>query len=135
MHGLEVSLSSFWLVAIMICVILLVVLAQISHFYAKFQEARKDYEANMIGLAGQLKKLQTTLSEQLGEQRRLLRQQGELLELKRAEMTGDFEIVEEPVPAAAPSRPPAAAAEPEEEKTPPPPSRQPGKKFPDINVG
>ncbi|MBQ9503184.1 MAG: hypothetical protein IJU70_13600 [Lentisphaeria bacterium] len=134
MHGMEVSLSSFWLVAIMICVILLILVAQISHFYAKFQEARKDYEANMIGLAGQLKKLQTTLSEQLGEQRRLLRQQGELLELKRAEMTGDFEIVEEPVPAAAP-RPPQAAAAPEEAQTPPAPPHQPGKKFPDINLG
>ena len=134
MFGMEVSLSSFWLVAIMICVILLVVLAQISHFYAKFQEARKDYEANMIGLAGQLKKLQTTLSEQLGEQRRLLRQQGELLELKRAEMTGDFEIVEEPVPAAGPQAAQAAAG-PEEEKTPAAPPHQPGKKFPDINLG
>ena len=131
MHGMEVSLSSFWLVAIMICVILLIVLAQISHFYAKFQEARKDYEANMIGLAGQLKKLQTTLSELLGEQRRLLRQQGELLELKRAEMTGDFEIVEEPVPAASQ---PVPAAEPEAGKTSSPP-HQPGKKFPDIDLG
>lgn len=134
MSGMEVSLSSFWLVAIMICVILLVILAQISHFYAKFQEARKDYEANMIGLAGQLKKLQTTLSEQLGEQRRLLRQQGELLELKRAEMTGDFEIVEEPVPAAA-SQTAQTAAGPEEEKEPAVPPHQPGKKFPDINLG
>ena len=69
---MEVSLSSFWLVAIMICVIVLILVAQISHFYAKFQEFRKDYEANIIGLAGQLKKLQSTMSEQLGEQRRQL---------------------------------------------------------------
>ena len=134
MSGFEVSLSSFWLVAIMICVILLIVVAQISHFYAKFQEARKDYEANMIGLAGQLKKLQTTLSEQLGEQRRLLRQQAEMLELKRAEMTGDFEIVEEPVPDAA-SASVQAAVRAEEEQTPPAPPHRPGKKFPDISLG
>ena len=134
MLGMEISLSSFWIVAIMICVILLVMVAQISHFYAKFQEARKDYETNMIGLAGQLKKLQTTLSEQLGEQRRLLRQQGELLELKRAEMTGDFEIVEDPVvTASAPPREQAVA--PVAAEQPPPPPQKPGKKFPDIDLG
>ena len=133
MLGMEISLSSFWIVAIMICVILLIVVAQISHFYAKFQEARKDYETNMIGLAGQLKKLQTTLSEQLGEQRRLLRQQGELLELKRAEMTGDFEIVEEPVVAAsAPPREQPAVPDDGEQA---PPAQKPGKKFPDIDLG
>ena len=89
----------------MICVIVLIVLAQISHFYAKFQDYRKDYEANMIGLAGQLKKLQSTMSEQLGEQRRQIRLVNELLELKRAELTGDFEIVEEPIEPAAPAEP------------------------------
>ena len=120
MLGMEISLSSFWIVAIMICVIVLILVAQISHFYAKFQEFRKDYEANMIGLAGQIKKLQSTMSEQLGEQRRLIRLANELLELKRAELTGDFEIVEEPIPAA------AAPAEQTEQKAepalPPPPS-------------
>ena len=128
MFGMEVSLSSFWLVAIMICVIVLILVAQLSHFYAKFQEFRKDYEANIIGLAGQLKKLQSTMSEQLGEQRRQLRLVNELLELKRAEMTGDFEIVEEPIVPAAPA--PAAPAQ-EEEKPLPKPASQ----FPPINLG
>lgn len=129
MAGLEISLSSFWIVAIMICVIVLILVAQISHFYAKFQEFRKDYEANMIGLAGQLKKLQTTMSEQLGEQRRLLRCLNELLELKRAEMTGDFEIVEEPVEAPQTSQ--SAAEEPPKAVELP----KPAGKFPPIDLG
>lgn len=128
MAGMEISLSSFWIVAIMICVILLILVAQISHFYAKFQEHRKDIEANLIGLSGQLKKLQTTMSEQLGEQRRLLRAQNELLELKRAEMTGDFEIVEEPV-VPVQSVPQAA------ENTPPPELPGTSPRFPKINIG
>ena len=127
MPGMEVSLSSFWIVAIMICVILLILVAQISHFYAKFQEFRKDYEANMIGLAGQLKKLQTTLSEQLGEQRREIRIINELVELKRAELTGDFEIVEEPVT-------PPPAPEPVQE-TPASELPKAASKFPNINIG
>ena len=128
MFGMEVSLSSFWLVAIMICVIVLILVAQISHFYAKFQEFRKDYEANIIGLAGQLKKLQSTMSEQLGEQRRQLRLVNELLELKRAEMTGDFEIVEEPIVPTAPA--PEAAANDEAKPLP-----KPASQFPPINLG
>lgn len=129
MFGIEVSLSSFWIVAIMICVIVLILVAQVSHFYAKFQEYRKDYEANIIGLAGQLKKLQTTMSEQLGEQRRQLRVLNELLELKQAEMTGDFEIVEEPIV------PPAAAPAEDEVKAPEQPLPKPASKFPPINLG
>ena len=128
MFGIEVSLSSFWIVAIMICVIVLILVAQLSHFYAKFQEFRKDYEANIIGLSGQLKKLQTTMSEQLGEQRRQLRLVNELLELKRAELTGDFEIVEEPI---APASAPAVKEEEESEK----PLPKPASKFPPINLG
>lgn len=129
MFGMEVSLSSFWIVAIMICVVVLILVAQISHFYAKFQEFRKDYEANIIGLAGQLKKLQSTMSEQLGEQRRQLRLVNELLELKRAEMTGDFEIVEEPILPAETETAPAAEAG--GEKVLPKPASQ----FPPINLG
>jgi hypothetical protein len=126
---MEVSLSSFWIVAIMICVIVLILVAQVSHFYAKFQEFRKDYEANIIGLAGQLKKMQSTMSEQLGEQRRQLRALNELLELKRAEMTGDFEIVEEPI------APVPAAPAGKEEKAPEQSLPKPASQFPPINLG
>ena len=54
-------------------------------------------DANLIGLSGQIKKMQGTMSEILGEQRRINKLILELLELKKAEMTGDFEIVEEPI--------------------------------------
>ena len=63
------------------------------------------------------------------EEIRQLRLVNELLELKRAELTGDFEIVEEPIPAA--SAAPAAAAEQEQVKELP----KPASKFPPINLG
>ena len=132
MQGFEVSLSSFWIVAIMICVILLVMVAQISHISSRFKNYCKDNEANLIGLSGQIKKLQSTISELLGENRRLIRIVNELLELKQAEMTGDFEIVEEPI-----VNPEEPAKEPEVEKVPeklPEPPKA-AAKFPQINLG
>lgn len=128
MESFDVSLSSFWIVAIMICLILLVLAGQVSHFSAKFKEARRDEEANLIGLAGQLKKMQSTLSEQLGEQRRMVRMLNELLALKQAEMTGDFEIVEEPI---APAAPPPQA---EEKKAEPAELPKAPSKFPGIEL-
>ena len=97
MFGGEISAFSFWIVAIAICIILLIILGLLSRFCAKAQEASKDQDANLIGLSGQIKKMQGTLSELLGEQRRMNKLMLELLELKKAEMTGDFEIVEEPI--------------------------------------
>ena len=97
MFGGEISAFSFWIVAIAICIILLIILGLLSRFCAKTQEASKDQDANLIGLSGQIKKMQGTLSELLGEQRRMNKLMLELLELKKAEMTGDFEIVEEPI--------------------------------------
>ena len=97
MFGGEISAFSFWIVAIAICIILLIILGLLSRFCAKSQEANKDMDANLIGLSGQIKKMQGTMSEILGEQRRINKLILELLELKKAEMTGDFEIVEEPI--------------------------------------
>ena len=97
MFGGEISAFSFWIVAIAICIILLIILGLLSRFCAKAQEANKDLDANLIGLSGQIKKMQGTMSEILGEQRRINKLILELLELKKAEMTGDFEIVEEPI--------------------------------------
>ena len=99
MEAQEISSFSFWIVAIMICVILLIIVAQISRFYASFQAGRKELDAHLIGLAAMLKKQQSTATELLIEQRRQIRLQLEALDLKRAEMTGDFDIVEEPIPA------------------------------------
>ena len=85
---------TLWIVAALTWIVVMMGVAQLSRFYSKFQDARRELDANLLGMAGQLKKLQTTLTELLVEQRRITRLQVELLDLKRAEMTGDFEIVE-----------------------------------------
>ena len=118
---------TLWIVAALTWIVVMMGVAQLSRFYSKFQDARRELDANLLGMAGQLKKLQTTLTELLVEQRRITRLQVELLDLKRAEMTGDFEIVEEPVPRAV-----AAPAEEKESAEPPPPTKRPPEKFPKI---
>ena len=118
---------TLWIVAALTWIVVMMGVAQLSRFSSKFQDARRELDANLLGMAGQLKKLQTTLTELLVEQRRITRLQVELLDLKRAEMTGDFEIVEEPVPGAV-----AAPAEEKESAEPPPPTKRPPEKFPKI---
>ena len=118
---------TLWIVAALTWIVVMMGVAQLSRFYSKFQDARRELDANLLGMAGQLKKLQTTLTELLVEQLRITRLQVELLDLKRAEMTGDFEIVEEPVPGAV-----AAPAEEKESAEPPPPTKRPPEKFPKI---
>ena len=118
---------TLWIVAALTWIVVMMGVAQLSRFYSKFQDARRELDANLLGMAGQLKKLQTTLTELLVEQRRITRLQVELLDLKRAEMTGDFEIVEEPVPGAV-----AAPAEEKESAEPPPPTKRPPERFPKI---
>ena len=118
---------TLWIVAALTWIVVMMGVAQLSRFYSKFQDARRELDANLLGMAGQLKKLQTTLTELLVEQRRITRLQVELLDLKRAVMTGDFEIVEEPVPGAV-----AAPAEEKESAEPPPPTKRPPEKFPKI---
>ena len=78
--------------------IVILVLVQLSRFLAKFEQGRQELDANIIGMAGQLKKMQTTIAEILIEQKRVTRLTVEGLDLKKAEMTGDFEIIEEPLP-------------------------------------
>ena len=97
MFGQEISTFSFWCVALMICVILLILLGQVSRFYAKMRDLAKELDAQQLVLNAQMKQLQGTMSEILGELRRSNRLVNEQLDLKRAEMTGDFEIVEEPI--------------------------------------
>lgn len=98
MFGQEISTSSFWSVALMICIILLVMLGQLSRFYARLRDFCKEADSQQLALNAQIKQLQGTMSEILGELRRANRLAHEQLELKRAELTGDFEIVEEPIP-------------------------------------
>lgn len=103
--GQEISSLSFWFVALMICIILLVLVGQLSRFYAKMKSLAADLDAQQLAINAQLKQLQGTLSEVLGEIRRGNRLSNELIELKQAELTGDFEIVEEPIaPAPAPAK-------------------------------
>ena len=127
MFGQEVTTSSFWGVALMICIILLIMLGQVSRFYARLRDFCKESDAQQLALNAQLKQLQGTMSEILGELRRANRLANEQLELKRAELTGDFEIVEEPIVPAAPPKQRAAV------NTPPPPAAaEAPKTFPKI---
>lgn len=120
MFGQEISSFSFWCVALMICIILLIMLGQLSRFYARLRDFCKESDAQQLALNAQLKQLQGTMSEILGEIRRGNRLANELLELKHAELTGDFEIVEEPVaPAPAPRAAAAPAAAPAPQKSAP----------------
>lgn len=126
MFGQEISTFSFWCVALMICIILLLVLGQLSRFYARMRDFCKETDAQQLALNAQLKQLQGTLSEILGELRRSNRLVNEQLDLKRAEMTGDFEIVEEPVP------PPAKPIQTIAQATAPVAKNEPPKTFPKI---
>ncbi len=127
MFGISIQTISFWLVAGLTWIVIMLGVIQLSRFFTKFQEVRRDIEGNMLGIAGQIKQMQGTLTELLGEQRRVTRLLLEQLELKRAEMTGEFDIVEEPVNAN--TKPVVAAESPKEgqsdEKLAPPPNKFP----------
>lgn len=127
--GMGFSMVWIWVVAGLTWVIVMMGIAQLSRFYSKFQEGRRELDANLLNMAGQFKKMQSTLTELLAEQRRITRLTLEQLDLKRAEMTGDFEIVEEPIPPAPPS---AGVTEPAVEPPPPMPDKRPPSKFPEI---
>ncbi len=73
-------------------------MAQLSRFYKSFREARAEVDTNLLAVIAQIKRLNLTIAELAVEQRRLSRLMLEQIELKKAEMTGDFEIVEEPLP-------------------------------------
>ena len=83
--------------ALLTWVIFILGVAQLSRFYTKFIEASKAADSNLTALNAQLKKVQSSMAELIIEQRRQIRLQAEQLDLKRAEMTGEYEIVEEPI--------------------------------------
>ncbi len=95
---------NIWVVvgAVLTWVIFILGVAQLSRFYARFLEAAKSLDNNLNAMNAQLKKMQSSIAEMIIEQRRQSRLQTEQLDLKRAEMTGDYEIVEEPIPGAVP---------------------------------
>ena len=129
MFGQEISSLSFWFVALMICIILLVLVGQLSRFYARMKNLAADLDAQQLAFNAQLKQLQGTLSEVLGEIRRGNRLSNELIELKQAELTGDFEIVEEPI---APAPAQKSAVEVPEVKSALPGAGGPPKTFPKL---
>ena len=57
MFGQEVTTSSFWGVALMICIILLIMLGQLSRFYARLRDFCKESDAQQLALNAQLKQL------------------------------------------------------------------------------
>ena len=71
----------------------------------KWNAFRSMLEAHISMQESNIKRQQSAMAEFIIEQRRMTRVMSESLD-KKAEMTGDFEIVEEPIPVAAP--PPGA---------------------------
>lgn len=113
------------IIVVLLLAVLILILVQLIRFLVKFERGRRDLNENLLLLAGQIKNMQTTLAEILIEQKRVTRLTVEGLDLKKAEMTGDFEIIEEPLPGATGPQPPE----------PPPftaPQRQSGPRFPEL---
>ncbi len=111
---------------IVLLIAVIVTCATLVVMLAKLRELLKELSDIRITLAEAFKHLDKPLSDALAEDRRNNRLLSELLALKQAEMTGDFEIVEEPViPTPALKEPKLkghAAKNAEEKLTPPPQS-------------
>lgn len=78
--------------------------AKLAQFYLSMNQARREVDTNLTGIANQLGKLQTLVAELLKEQRRTSRLIADLTDLKKAEMTGEYEIIETPLEQAAVSQ-------------------------------
>lgn len=73
--------------------------AKLAQFYMSMNQARREIDTNLTGIGNQLGKLQTLVAELLKEQRRTSRLISDLTDLKKAEMTGEYEIIETPIDA------------------------------------
>lgn len=73
--------------------------AKLAQFYLSMNKARREIDTNLTGIANQMNKLQTLVAELLKEQRRTSRLISDLTDLKKAEMTGEYEIIETPIDA------------------------------------
>ena len=71
--------------------------AKLAQFYISMNAARREVDTNLTGIANQMNKLQTIVAELLKEQRRTSRLISDLTDLKKAEMTGEYEIIETPI--------------------------------------
>ena len=71
--------------------------AKLAQFYLSMSQARREVDTNLTGIANQMNKIQTLIAELLKEQRRTSRLISDLTDLKKAEMTGEYEIIETPI--------------------------------------
>jgi predicted lipoprotein len=96
---MELSGINWWVLsgALLTWLIFILGVAQLSRFYTRFCNTSKELDANLLAVAAQLKKIQSAMSEIIIEQRRTSRLILEQVDLKKAEMTGEFEIIEEPL--------------------------------------
>lgn len=91
MQNLDLILQIVLICSVFFTVVMLVVLL------AKQREMVRELSDIKLTLVEAFKHLDKPLTDALAENRRNNRLISELLALKQAEMTGDFEIVEEPV--------------------------------------
>lgn len=93
---INLILQAALFVSVLFSVVMLIVLL------AKQRESVRELADIKLTLVEAFKHLDKPLADALAEDRRNNRLISELLALKQAEMTGDFEIVEEPIASAAP---------------------------------
>ena len=100
---------------------------------AKHDENLRTLEDMKITFAGELKDLNKALADALSEAKQTNRHLSEQLALKEAEMTGDFEIVEEPIAPVKPARrPPPLKTKPVKKPEPEVKLEPPPQSFPSI---
>lgn len=120
--SLDFILQIVLIVSVLFTAVMLIILL------AKQRETNRELADIKLSLVEAFKHLDKPLSDDLAESRRNNRLLSELLELKRAEMTGDFEIVEEPIAVAPPTTAPKfkrPAAKSGDDKMAPPPQSFP----------
>ena len=92
---MDINLDIIMQIALLISVI--ITCATVIMQLARQRETTKEVADIKVSIAEAFKHLDKPLADALAEDRRNNRLLSELLALKQAEMTGDFEIVEEPV--------------------------------------
>ena len=84
-------------IQIVVAISVIATLVTLAVLLAKLRETIKEIADIKVTLIEAFKHLDKPFADALGESRRNNRLLSELLALKQAEMTGDFEIVEEPI--------------------------------------
>ena len=100
MQTIDLALQIVLIISVFFTVVMLLVLL------AKQREMVKELADIKLTLVEAFKHLDKPLTDALAENRRNNRLISELLALKQAEMTGDFEIIEEPIASAPPTKSP-----------------------------